>query len=48
MFERLKTEPYFLNCVITGNENWFFKYDPETKVSRDSAVGIATGYGLDD
>jgi hypothetical protein len=28
--ERLETEPKFLNLVITGDERWFFEYDPET------------------
>jgi hypothetical protein len=31
MLEQLKTEPDFLNQVITGDSSWFFKYDPETK-----------------
>jgi hypothetical protein len=31
MLERLETEPDFLNWVITGDESWFFEYDPETK-----------------
>jgi hypothetical protein len=25
------TEPDFLTRVITGDESWFFEYDPETK-----------------
>jgi hypothetical protein len=29
MLEWLKTEPYFLNQVITGDESWFFEYEPE-------------------
>ena len=29
--ERLEAEPDFLNSVITGDETWVFKYDPETK-----------------
>jgi hypothetical protein len=31
MLERPETEPDFLNWVITGDESWFFEYDPETK-----------------
>jgi hypothetical protein len=31
MLEWLETEPYFLNRFITGDESWFFEYDPETK-----------------
>jgi hypothetical protein len=31
MLEQLETEPYFLNWVITGDESWFFEYDPETR-----------------
>jgi hypothetical protein len=31
MLERLENEPDFLNRVITGDESWFFEYDPETK-----------------
>jgi hypothetical protein len=31
MLERLQTEPDFHTRVITGNESWFYEYDPETK-----------------
>lgn len=31
MLEQLKTESDILNQVITGDENWFFKYNLETK-----------------
>jgi hypothetical protein len=31
MFERLETEPDFLNRVITGEEMLVFEYDLETK-----------------
>jgi hypothetical protein len=31
ILERLNTEPHFLTRVITGNESWFYEYDPETK-----------------
>jgi hypothetical protein len=31
MREWLETEPDFLNRVITGDESWFFEYDPETR-----------------
>jgi hypothetical protein len=31
MLERLETEPDFLKRVITGDESWFFEYDPVTK-----------------
>jgi hypothetical protein len=30
MLERPETKPDFLNRVITGDESWFFEYDPET------------------
>jgi hypothetical protein len=35
MLERLKTEPDFLNRIITDDESWFFEYDPETKKSEE-------------
>jgi hypothetical protein len=31
MFERLGNEPDFLTRVITGDESWFYEYDPDTK-----------------
>jgi hypothetical protein len=31
ILERLETEPGLLNRVITGDESWFFEYDPETR-----------------
>jgi hypothetical protein len=31
MLERLEIEPDFLTSAITGDENCFFEYDPETK-----------------
>ncbi|UYV63810.1 hypothetical protein LAZ67_2005734 [Cordylochernes scorpioides] len=27
----IQNEPDFLNSVVTGNESWMFKYDPESK-----------------
>jgi hypothetical protein len=35
MLERLETEPDFLNRIITGDESWFFEYDPETKTQSE-------------
>jgi hypothetical protein len=32
MLEQFETEPDFLNRVVTGDEIWFFEYDPETKM----------------
>jgi hypothetical protein len=31
MLEQFETELDFLNWFMTGDESWFFKYDPETK-----------------
>ena len=31
ILEHLQTEPDLLQRVITGDESWIFKYDPETK-----------------
>jgi hypothetical protein len=31
MLERLENEPNFLTRVITGDESWFYEYDPGTK-----------------
>jgi hypothetical protein len=35
MLERLEIEPDFPIRVITGEESYFFKYDPETKRQSD-------------
>ena len=29
--ETAENDPEFLDSIITGNESWCFKYDPETK-----------------
>ena len=31
LLERRKSDPNFLNRVVTGDETWIFEYDPETK-----------------
>ena len=31
IIERLKDDPDLLGRVITGDESWIFKYDPDTK-----------------
>ncbi|GFU67138.1 mariner Mos1 transposase [Trichonephila clavipes] len=31
LLERIEEDPYFVDNVITGDESWFFQYDPETK-----------------
>ena len=31
IIERLEDDPDLLRRVITGDESWIFKYDPETK-----------------
>jgi hypothetical protein len=31
MLQRLESEPGFLTRVITGDESWFYEYDPDTK-----------------
>ncbi|GFX68542.1 histone-lysine N-methyltransferase SETMAR [Trichonephila clavipes] len=31
LLERVEEDPHFFNNVITGEESWFFQYDPETK-----------------
>jgi hypothetical protein len=35
MLERLETESDFLIPAITGDESWFFEYDPETKCQNE-------------
>jgi hypothetical protein len=25
-------EPHFMSCIITGDETWVYRYDPETKL----------------
>ncbi len=29
--KQVESDPTLLDCVITGDESWFFQYDPETK-----------------
>ena len=29
--ETAKNDPVFLDSIITGDESWCYKYDPETK-----------------
>jgi len=31
LMDRVKREPEFFICVITGDESWILEYDPETK-----------------
>lgn len=31
LLERIEEDPRFFDNVITGDESWFFEYDPETK-----------------
>lgn len=31
LLERIEEDPQFFDNVITGDESWFFEYDPETK-----------------
>ncbi|GFW51490.1 protein GVQW3 [Trichonephila clavipes] len=31
LLERIEEDPHFFDNVITGDESWFFQYDPETK-----------------
>ena len=31
MKDQLKTDPDFLSKIITGDESWCYRYDPETK-----------------
>ena len=31
MKDQLKTDPDFLSKIITGDESWYYGYDPETK-----------------
>lgn len=31
LLKRIEEDPYFFDNVITGDESWFFEYDPETK-----------------
>ena len=31
LLEQVAADPELMDWVITGNENWFFRYDPETK-----------------
>ncbi|GFY00026.1 protein GVQW3 [Trichonephila clavipes] len=31
LLERIEEDPHFFGNVITGDENWFFQYDSETK-----------------
>ena len=39
--ETAENDPEFLDSIITGDESWCFKYDPETK--RQSAEWMSKG-----
>jgi len=31
LLEQVEADPWIMDRVITGDESWFFHYDPETK-----------------
>jgi hypothetical protein len=39
--EQLESEPDFLNRVITGDESWFFEYDPEILKHRHKQARVS-------
>ncbi|GFW15117.1 HTH_48 domain-containing protein [Trichonephila clavipes] len=32
LLERIQEDPHFFDNIITGDESWFFQYDPQTKI----------------
>lgn len=40
-FDQVESDPTLLDHVITGDESWFFQYDPETK--RQSQQWLSPG-----
>ncbi len=42
LIETIKSDPNFLGSIITGDESWYFAYDPETKRQRSKWCGPNT------